>query len=106
MLTRIGVTTTACDEHTKRTDLDHFLERADLVVTAFPKCEEDRLIRYVKKGAIVVDCSNDGNLHPDVVEQASYISTHNNHLGQVTTALALYNTALCVRWQKGMKRKY
>jgi len=39
-----------------------------------------------------------------VVGKASFISTHDNHLGQVTTALALYNTALCALWQQGMTR--
>ena len=33
------------------------------------------------------------------LRNASYISTHDNHLGQITTALALYNTALCALWQ-------
>jgi hypothetical protein len=50
----------------------------------------------------VIDCSAEGNLHPDVAEKAAYISTHDNHLGQITTALALYNTALCTLWQRGM----
>ena len=60
------------------------------------------MIRNVKPGAVVIDCSTDGNLHRDVVERAAYISTHDNHLGQITTALALYNTALCALWQCGL----
>jgi len=52
----------------------------------------------------VIDCSTEGNLHPDVADRAAFISPHDNHLGQVTTALALYNTALCALWQRGMTR--
>ncbi len=99
MLLRIGATTTVCHVQTRHEDRDHFLEAADIVVTAFPARSEADLVRHVKKGAVVIDCSTDGNLHPDVADQAGYISPCDNHLGQITTALALYNTALCVLWQ-------
>ncbi|HEV3332408.1 MAG TPA: hypothetical protein VG096_15570 [Bryobacteraceae bacterium] len=102
MLMRIGATTVMVHPQTRPEDKRHFLEAADIVVTAFPAlCEED-LIRDIKPGAVVIDCSTEGNLHPDVVEKAAYISTHDNHLGQITTALALYNTALCALWQRHM----
>jgi hypothetical protein len=52
---------------------------------------------------VIIDCSTEGNLHADVLHKAAYLSTHDNHLGQITTALALYNTALCALWQRGMK---
>ena len=81
-----------------------FLEVADIVVTAFPARSEQDLIRDIKPGAVVIDCSTEGNLHPDVCENAAYLSTHDNHLGQITTALALYNTALCALWQLGLTR--
>jgi methylenetetrahydrofolate dehydrogenase (NADP+)/methenyltetrahydrofolate cyclohydrolase len=104
MLMRIGATAVIVHPQTRPEDRRHFLEAADIVVTAFPaRCEED-LIRDVKPGAVVIDCSTEGNLHPDAGENASYISTHDNHLGQITTALALYNTALCAHWQLGMTR--
>jgi methylenetetrahydrofolate dehydrogenase (NADP+) / methenyltetrahydrofolate cyclohydrolase len=102
MLMRIGATTTLCHIQTKREDRERYLATADIVVTAFPARSEDDLVRNVKRGAVVIDCSTDGNLHPDVVERAAYISACDNHLGQVTTALALYNTALCALWQHGM----
>jgi len=57
----------------------------------------------VKEGSVVIDCSTEGNLHPDVIRKAAYISTHDNHLGQITTALALYNAALCALWQRSLK---
>jgi methylenetetrahydrofolate dehydrogenase (NADP+)/methenyltetrahydrofolate cyclohydrolase len=102
MLMRIGATAVIVHPQTRPEDKRHFLETADIVVTAFPaRCEED-LIRCVKPGAVVIDCSTEGNLHPDVAGKAAYLSTHDNHLGQITTALALYNTALCVLWQRGM----
>jgi methylenetetrahydrofolate dehydrogenase (NADP+) / methenyltetrahydrofolate cyclohydrolase len=104
MLMRIGVTAVIVHPQTRPEDKRHFLETADIVVTAFPaRCEED-LVRDIKPGAVVIDCSSEGNLHPDVAEKASYLSTHDNHLGQITTALALYNTALCALWQRGMSR--
>lgn len=104
MLMRIGVTPVIVHPQTRPEDKQHFLETADIVVTAFPaRCEQD-LVRNVKPGSVVIDCSNDGNLHPDVAERAAYLSTHDNHLGQITTALALYNTALCALWQRGMNR--
>jgi hypothetical protein len=72
-------------------------------VTAFPALSEADLVRNVKDGAVIIDCSTEGNLHADVLHKAAYLSTHDNHLGQITTALALYNTALCALWQRGMK---
>jgi methylenetetrahydrofolate dehydrogenase (NADP+) / methenyltetrahydrofolate cyclohydrolase len=102
MLMRAGATVALVHRQTRNEIKQHFLEVADIVVTAFPAtCEED-LVRNIKPGAIVIDCSAEGNLHSDVAEKASYISTHDNHLGQITTALALYNTALCALWQRGM----
>src|SRR5215469_2590723 len=95
MLMRIGATATIVHEQTRSEERDHLLETADIVVTAFPGRSTDDLVRNVRKGAVVIDCSTEGNLHPDVVAKAAFISTHDNHLGQVTTALALYNTALC-----------
>src|ERR1700733_10828598 len=102
MLMRIGATAVMVHPQTRQEDREHFLETADIVVTAFPALQETDLIRNVKPGAVVIDCSTDGNLHSDVVERAAYISTHDNHLGQITTALALYNTALCTLWQCGL----
>jgi methylenetetrahydrofolate dehydrogenase (NADP+)/methenyltetrahydrofolate cyclohydrolase len=102
MLMRIGATAVMVHPQTRPEDREHFLETADIVVTAFPALSETDLIRNIKPGAVVIDCSTDGNLHPDVVERASFLSTHDNHLGQITTALALYNTALCALWQCGM----
>ncbi len=103
MLMRIGATAVMVHPQTRYEDRQHFLEIADIVVTAFPaRCEED-LVREIKPGAVVIDCSTEGNLHSDVAGQAAYISTNDNHLGQITTALALYNTALCALWQRGMQ---
>jgi methylenetetrahydrofolate dehydrogenase (NADP+) / methenyltetrahydrofolate cyclohydrolase len=102
MLMRIGATAIMVHPQTRPEDRDHFLQTADIVVTAFPAQSEFDLIRNVKPGAVVIDCSTDGDLHPDVIDHASYISPHDNHLGQITTALALYNTALCALWQCGM----
>src|SRR5262245_33601509 len=104
MLMRIGATATIVHEQTRSEEKDHLLETADIVVTAFPGRSTDDLVRNVRKGAVVIDCSTEGNLHPDVAGKAAFISTHDNHLGQVTTALALYNTALCALWQQGMTR--
>jgi methylenetetrahydrofolate dehydrogenase (NADP+)/methenyltetrahydrofolate cyclohydrolase len=102
MLMRAGATVALVHRQTQPEVKKHFLETADIVVTAFPpSCEED-LVKDIKPGAVVIDCSAEGNLHPEVVEKASYISTHDNHLGQITTALALYNTALCALWQRGI----
>jgi 5,10-methylene-tetrahydrofolate dehydrogenase/methenyl tetrahydrofolate cyclohydrolase len=102
MLMRIGATAVMVHPQTRPEDREHFLETADIVVSAFPALSEADLIRNIKPGSVVIDCSTDGNLHPDVVDRASYLSTHDNHLGQITTALALYNTALCALWQCGM----
>jgi methylenetetrahydrofolate dehydrogenase (NADP+)/methenyltetrahydrofolate cyclohydrolase len=102
MLMRIGATVALVHRQTQPEVKKHFLKVSDIVVTAFPaSCEED-LIRDVKPGAVLIDCSNDGNLHPEAVERAAFVSTYDNHLGQITTALSLYNTALCTLWQRGM----
>jgi len=102
MFMRVGATAAMVHVQTRPEDREHFLKTADIVVTAFPARSEADLIRNVKPGAVVIDCSTDGNLHPEVAERAAYVSTHDNHLGQITTALALYNTALCALWQRGM----
>ncbi|MGB6947162.1 MAG: hypothetical protein WBE37_32485 [Bryobacteraceae bacterium] len=102
MLMRVGATAVMVHAQTRPEDREHFLKTADIVVTAFPALSEADLIRNVKPGAVVIDCSTDGDLHPGVVEQAAFLSTHDNHLGQITTALALYNTALCAFWQCGL----
>jgi methylenetetrahydrofolate dehydrogenase (NADP+)/methenyltetrahydrofolate cyclohydrolase len=102
MLMRIGATAIMVHPQTRPEDKQHLLETADIVVTAFPALSDEDLVREVKPGAVVIDCSTEGNLHPDVVEKCSHISPHDNHLGQITTALALYNTALCALWQCGL----
>jgi methylenetetrahydrofolate dehydrogenase (NADP+) / methenyltetrahydrofolate cyclohydrolase len=103
MLTRLGATALMVHRQTRPEDRNHFLKVADIVVTAFPAASDEDLIRDIKPGAVVVDCSTDGNLHPDVASKVSFISTHDNHLGQITTALSLYNTALCALWQRGLR---
>jgi methylenetetrahydrofolate dehydrogenase (NADP+) / methenyltetrahydrofolate cyclohydrolase len=103
MLMRIGATAVMVHPQTRAEDRQAYLATADIVVTAFPaQCEED-LVRDVKPGSVVIDCSTEGDLHPETAERAAYISTHDNHLGQITTALALYNTALCALWQRSLK---
>jgi methylenetetrahydrofolate dehydrogenase (NADP+)/methenyltetrahydrofolate cyclohydrolase len=103
MLLRIGATALIVHPQTRTEDKLAYLRTADIVVTAFPAQSPADLVRDVKEGAVVIDCSTEGNLHPDVAQRAAYLSTHDNHLGQITTALALYNTALCALWQTGMK---
>jgi methylenetetrahydrofolate dehydrogenase (NADP+)/methenyltetrahydrofolate cyclohydrolase len=104
MLMRIGATAVMVHPQTRAEDRKAYLQTADIVVTAFPAQSEADLVRDVREGAVVIDCSTEGNLHPDVARKAAYVSTHDNHLGQITTALALYNTALCALWQRGMKQ--
>lgn len=103
MLMRIGATALMVHPQTRPEHRDSYLKTADIIVTAFPPQSEADLVRDIKEGAVVIDCSTEGNLHPDVAHRAAYLSTHDNHLGQITTALALYNTALCAIWQRGMK---
>ena len=104
MLMRMGATAVLVHPQTRVEDRKVYLATADIVVTAFPAQSEADLVRHVKEGAVVIDCSTEGNLHPEVAQKAAYLSTHDNHLGQITTALALYNTALCALWQRGLKQ--
>jgi methylenetetrahydrofolate dehydrogenase (NADP+)/methenyltetrahydrofolate cyclohydrolase len=96
-----GCTVTCCHRFTPPEVLEAAVRGADILVVAVGR---PGLVpgEWVKPGAVVIDCSAEGNLHPEVAERASYISTHDNHLGQITTALALYNAALCALWQRGM----
>jgi methylenetetrahydrofolate dehydrogenase (NADP+)/methenyltetrahydrofolate cyclohydrolase len=103
MLMRIGATALMIHPQTRTEDRLAYLRTADIIVTAFPAQSEADLVRDVKEGAVIIDCSTEGNLHPDVLRKAAYLSTHDNHLGQITTALALYNTALCAHWQCGTR---
>jgi methylenetetrahydrofolate dehydrogenase (NADP+)/methenyltetrahydrofolate cyclohydrolase len=104
MLMRMGATAVMIHPQTRAEDRKAYLATADIVVSAFPAQSEADLVRHIKEGAVVIDCSTEGNLHPEVAQKAAYLSTHDNHLGQITTALALYNTALCALWQRGMKQ--
>src|SRR5580704_7666042 len=62
MLMRIGATAVLVHQQTKPEDKRHYLQSADIVVTAFPPlCQED-LVRDIKPGAVVIDCSTEGNL--------------------------------------------
>jgi methylenetetrahydrofolate dehydrogenase (NADP+)/methenyltetrahydrofolate cyclohydrolase len=101
MLMRMGATAVLVHHQTRAEDKSHYLQNADIVVTAFPARSEEDLVRDIKPDAVVIDCSTEGNLHPEVLEKAAFISPHDNHLGQITTALALYNAALCALWQRG-----
>jgi methylenetetrahydrofolate dehydrogenase (NADP+)/methenyltetrahydrofolate cyclohydrolase len=103
MLMRIGATALMIHPQTRPEDREAYLKTADIIVTAFPAQSEADLVRNVKDGVVLIDCSTEGNLHADVLRKAAFLSTHDNHLGQITTALALYNTALCALWQRGMK---
>ena len=103
MLMRIGATALMIHPQTRQDDREEYLKTADIIVTAFPAQSEADLVRNVKDGAVIIECSTEGNLHQDVLRKAAYLSTHDNHLGQITTALALYNTALCALWQRGTK---
>jgi 5,10-methylene-tetrahydrofolate dehydrogenase/methenyl tetrahydrofolate cyclohydrolase len=83
MLMRIGATAVMVHPQTGPKTGEHFLETADIVVTAFPALSESDLIRNIKPGAVVIDCSTDGDLHPDVAERASFFpprqSSGTNH---------------------------
>src|SRR5271170_1390855 len=103
MLMRIGATALMIHPQTRPEDREAYLKTADIIVTAFPAQSEADLVRNVKDGVVIIDCSTEGNLHADVLRKAAYLSTHDNHLGQITTALALYNTALCALWQRGTR---
>jgi 5,10-methylene-tetrahydrofolate dehydrogenase/methenyl tetrahydrofolate cyclohydrolase len=103
MLMRIGATALMIHPQTSPEARQEYLKTADIIVTAFPAQSEADLVRNVKQGVVLIDCSTEGNLHEDVLSKASYLSTHDNHLGQITTGLALYNTALCTLWQRGMQ---
>jgi 5,10-methylene-tetrahydrofolate dehydrogenase/methenyl tetrahydrofolate cyclohydrolase len=103
MLMRVGATALMILPQTRLEDREAYLRTADIIVTAFRAESEADLVRNVKDGAVIIDCSTEGNLHADVLRTAAYLSTHDNHLGQITTALAIYNTALCTLWQRGMK---
>src|SRR5215470_8050062 len=67
MLMRIGATATIVHEQTRAEERDHLLETADIVVTAFPARSENELVRNVRTGAVVIDCSTEGNFNRDVV---------------------------------------
>src|SRR5580700_377876 len=87
MLMRIGATALMIHPQTSPEARQEYLKTADIIVTAFPAQSEADLVRNVKQGVVLIDCSTEGNLHEDVLSKASYLSTHDNHLGQITTGL-------------------
>jgi methylenetetrahydrofolate dehydrogenase (NADP+)/methenyltetrahydrofolate cyclohydrolase len=102
MLMRIGATTVMVHPKTRAED-KHTSSRSPTSSSRPSRRDARKTSSGTSSGAVIIDCSSEGNLHPNVADKAAYISTHDNHLGQITTALALYNTALCALWQRGMQ---
>ncbi|MDO8803330.1 MAG: bifunctional 5,10-methylenetetrahydrofolate dehydrogenase/5,10-methenyltetrahydrofolate cyclohydrolase [Elusimicrobiota bacterium] len=99
MLENLGATVVKCYDKTRREDLEAAIAKADILVTAVP----DRNFRIpadiVKKGAVVLDASFEGNLNYDELrEKASFITSPENRIGKVTRAMIFTNFSYCSKY--------
>ena len=99
MLENLGATVVKCYDRTKREDLEAAIAKADILVTAVP----DKNFRIppdiVKKGAVVLDASFEGNLNYDELrENASFITSPGNRIGKVTRAMIFTNFSYCSKY--------
>ena len=103
LLTRREINATVTLTHTGTTDLSHHLRQADVIVAA---AGVKHIVRAedVKPGAAVLDVGVTreedpetgkskvfGDVHPDVVEVAGYVSPNPGGVGPMTVALLMTN---------------
>lgn len=99
MLENLGATVVKCYDRTKREDLEAAIAKADILVTAVPDRNFRIPAEIVKKGAVVLDASFEGNLHYDELrEKASFITAPENRIGKVTRAMIFTNFSYCSKY--------
>ncbi|MBU1569919.1 MAG: bifunctional 5,10-methylenetetrahydrofolate dehydrogenase/5,10-methenyltetrahydrofolate cyclohydrolase [Proteobacteria bacterium] len=99
MLENLGATVVKCYDRTKKEDLENAIAKADILVTAVPDKNFRIPSDIVKKDAVVLDASFEGNLNYDELrEKASFITSPENRIGKVTRAMIFTNFSYCSKY--------
>lgn len=100
MLENLGATVVKCYDKTKPGDLEHCVRRGDILVTAVPDIQFMLNPSWVKRGAVVMDVSYQGNVDVAALEDsASCVTSPQNRIGQVTRAMMFVNLIYCAQNQ-------
>lgn len=98
MLENLGATVVKCYDKTRGEILEELVRRADILITAVPDPFFVLDPSWVKKGAAVVDVSYQGNIDVKPLKNvASYVTSPDNRIGQVTRAMMFVNLIYCAR---------
>lgn len=98
MLENLGATVTKCYDKTPAPVLEDCVRRADILITAVPDAKFKLNSAWVKKSAVVIDVSYQGNIDaPSLKNHASFITSPDNRVGQVTRAMMFVNLIYCAR---------
>ncbi len=98
MLENLGATVVKCYDKTPRTVLEEQVRRADLLVTAVPDPSFKLDPSWIKKGAVVVDVSYQGNVDAKALEGvASFLTAPDNRIGAMTRAMTFVNLVYCAK---------
>ncbi len=98
MLENLGATVVKCYDKTPPATLEECVRRADILVTAVPAPGFSLDPLWVKRKAVVVDVSFQGNIDIGKLEDsASFVTSPSNRVGQVTRAMMFVNLLYCAR---------
>lgn len=98
MLENLGATVVKCYDKTRAEVMEDLVRRADILITAVPDPTFALDPSWVKKGAVVVDVSYQGNVDVKALAHtASYVTAPDNRVGQVTRAMMFVNLVYCAR---------
>lgn len=98
MLENLGATVVKCYDLTRMEVLEDLVRRADILVTAVPSPSFQLDASWVKKGAVVLDVSYQGNVDVKALHgTASFVTAPENRVGQVTRAMTFVNLIYCAR---------
>jgi 5,10-methylene-tetrahydrofolate dehydrogenase/methenyl tetrahydrofolate cyclohydrolase len=98
MLENLGATVMKCYDKTPQEVLEQSVRRADIVVTAVPDPSFRLEASWIKKGAVVVDVSYQGNIDMKAAaSRASFLTASDNRIGSVTRAMTFINLVYCAK---------
>jgi 5,10-methylene-tetrahydrofolate dehydrogenase/methenyl tetrahydrofolate cyclohydrolase len=97
MLENLGATVVKCYDKTRVEIMEELVRRADVVITAVPDPNFALDPSWIKPGASVIDVSYQGNVDVKGLKEASYVTSADNRVGQVTRAMMFVNLIYCAR---------
>lgn len=98
MLENLGATVVKCYDKTPAAVMEHVIRRADIVITAVPDPSFRLDHHWIKRSAVVVDVSFEGNIDASLLKgHASFVTSPGNRVGQVTRAMMFTNLIYCAQ---------